>query len=34
MLGEVFFELEVELDEAVHGYTDAAAFDDHYLGRC
>lgn len=31
MLGEVVFELNVELDEAVHGYCNAAAFNHHHL---
>ncbi|KAL9001685.1 MAG: hypothetical protein Q9180_010013, partial [Flavoplaca navasiana] len=32
MLGQVFFELNVELNEAVHGYSDAGGLDQHYLG--
>lgn len=31
MFGEVVFELDVELDEAVHGYRDAAGFEYHDL---
>ena len=30
VFGEIFFELDVELDQAVHGDGDAAAFDHHH----
>lgn len=31
VLAEIVFHLDVELDEAVHGYTDADTLDHHYL---
>lgn len=31
MLGNLDFELDVELDETIHGYCNAATFDDHDL---
>lgn len=31
MLGDLVFELNVELDETIHGYCNAASFDDHDL---
>lgn len=31
MLGEIVFQLNIELDEAIHCDCDAAAFDYHYL---
>lgn len=31
MLGEIVFQLNVKLDEAVHGYRNTAAFNHHYL---
>ena len=33
MLREVVFELNVELDQAVHGDCHAGSFDDHYLEK-
>jgi len=32
VLAEIVFHLDVKLDEAVHGYADADALNDHYLG--
>ena len=31
MLGDLVFKLDVELDETIHSYCNAATFDDHDL---